>query len=164
MIPKPRGGMLVRPSTKAGIRQDHCALVHRLKNIRQWAARATLPAALLSGVAALSWAQPEVRFSMYPVPGVRFGVSGITTGPDRTLWFTADNSIWRLTLTGVMTEFRLPDDGVFYPMGRGAASITSGPDGALWFTEVTANKIGRITTAHPARSPRGPTAPSGLRN
>jgi virginiamycin B lyase len=84
---------------------------------------------------------------MYPVPGVRFGVSGITTGPDRTLWFTADNSIWRLTLTGVMTEFRLPDDGVFYPMGRGAASITSGPDGALWFTEVTANKIGRITTA-----------------
>jgi virginiamycin B lyase len=29
-----------------------------------------------------------------------------------------------------------------WPLG-----ITAGPDGALWFTEITANKIGRVTTA-----------------
>ena len=29
----------------------------------------------------------------------------------------------------------------------GPVAIVPGPDGALWFTELTANKIGRITTA-----------------
>ena len=40
-----------------------------------------------------------------------------------------------------ITEFSIPTPGSA-PHG-----IATGPDGALWFTEVTANKIGRITTA-----------------
>src|SRR5438477_3598412 len=94
-----------------------------------------------------SIAQPDVTFSVYPVSGNATAIPGITTGSDGALWFTSWNSIWRLTTAGAMTEYRLPDDGVFYPLTRGATHITTGPDGALWFTESIASKIGRITTA-----------------
>jgi virginiamycin B lyase len=71
------------------------------------------------------------------------GPSGITAGPDRALWFTEDtpwsDNIGRITTSGAITEFPLPNPG-------GAHSITVGPDGALWFTE-DADKVGRITTS-----------------
>ncbi|MGC2196746.1 MAG: Ig-like domain repeat protein [Terriglobales bacterium] len=102
---------------------------------------------MLLCVAVFSSAQPDVTFTIYPVPETSGGIPGITPGPDGALWFTTWNSIWRLTTVGVMTEYPLPDDGIFYPHGRGATDITTGPDGALWFTEGAAYKIGRITTA-----------------
>ena len=59
------------------------------------------------------------------------------------LWFTEGqtNKIGRITTSGVITEYPLPD-----PMSIPYA-ITAGPDGALWFTEFGNGKIGRITTA-----------------
>jgi virginiamycin B lyase len=101
---------------------------------------------LLCMTASLS-AQPQVKFSVYPIPGYSGGVTAITKGPDGALWFTTWDSVWRSTTAGVMTEYLLPDDGIFYPQGRGVTTITAGPDGALWFTEGAAYKIGRITTA-----------------
>ena len=89
---------------------------------------------------------PDPNFTVYPIPGARGAVAGITVGPDGALWFTTVNSIWRITTRGVMTQYPLPDDGNFYSGGRFATDITAGPDGALWFTEVNAAKIGRITT------------------
>jgi virginiamycin B lyase len=71
----------------------------------------------------------------------------ITMGPDGALWFTESviGKIARLTKSGVMTEFTLPNpDG--YAFGGYPFGIALGSDGALWFTEVYAHKIGRITT------------------
>jgi virginiamycin B lyase len=63
-------------------------------------------------------------------------------GPDGALWFTehAGDKIGRMTLSGVMTEYKVPTPSS-EPM-----VIEPGPDGALWFTEFNSNKIGRITT------------------
>jgi virginiamycin B lyase len=78
--------------------------------------------------------------SEFPVPTTSSGPFVITTGPDGALWFTeaTGNKIGRITTTGVITEFSIPN--------RGPNSITTGPDGALWFTESGFNQIGRITT------------------
>jgi virginiamycin B lyase len=64
----------------------------------------------------------------------------ITAGPDGNLWFTEGpgNSIGRITTSGVITEFPLPDTTRVF-------DITAGPDGNLWFTEFDSNKIGRMT-------------------
>jgi streptogramin lyase len=64
---------------------------------------------------------------------------GITAGPDGNIWFTeyGNNTLGRITPTGVLTEFPIPKAGS-YP-----TDITSGPDGNLWFTEDY--NIGRIT-------------------
>jgi virginiamycin B lyase len=126
---------------RSGAFTDFCRLIQRA------GAGPLYLAIMLLCVAALSSAQPDVTFTVYPVPETSGGIPGITPGPDGALWFTTWNSIWRLTTAGVMTEYPLPDDGVFYPQGRGATDITTGPDGALWFTEGAAYKIGRITTA-----------------
>jgi virginiamycin B lyase len=66
---------------------------------------------------------------------------GIAAGPDGAIWFTgaASNSIWRLSVDGVQTEFVLPTPNAT-PGG-----LVAGADGAMWFTEPTANQIGRIT-------------------
>ena len=71
--------------------------------------------------------------------------TSITSGPDRSLWFTSlgskDNpgSVDQITTGGKLTLYT----------GRGIdgpAGITVGPDGALWFTNSTGNSVGRITT------------------
>ncbi len=68
---------------------------------------------------------------------------GITSGPDGALWFTeiAGNTIGRITTTGVITEYTLPN------ANSAPKGIASGPDGALWFVEALGNRVGRITTA-----------------
>ncbi len=78
----------------------------------------------------------------------------ITTGPDGALWFTGvPGEVGRITTTGVVTKFAVPD--IPPPAGspKGTAStpatlsaITVGPDGALWFTGVP-GEVGRITTS-----------------
>lgn len=61
-------------------------------------------------------------------------IADIATGPDGNLWFTEQNGIGRLTLSGAVTEFHLD-----VPPGR----IIAGPDGNLWFTDPIG--IGRMT-------------------
>ena len=67
---------------------------------------------------------------------------GIVAGPDGALWFTefVGDRIGRITITGEITEFPLPD-------GSAPEGIAAGPDGVLWFTEGDANRIGRISTS-----------------
>jgi len=62
-------------------------------------------------------------------------------GPDGALWFTeySRNNIGRITTTGVITEFPMPN------VGSEPYGITAGRDGAIWFT--AGGSIGRITTA-----------------
>ncbi len=71
-----------------------------------------------------------------------FGHSDITAGPDGNLWFTENNAnrIGRITPTGAITEFDLPNPT------SAPTHIIAGPDGALWFTELRGSRIGRITT------------------
>jgi virginiamycin B lyase len=112
---------------------------------RPWWRAGCLMISLLA-VAAISVAQPQVTFSVYPTPF--FGAAwGITAGPDGALWFVNGGSVWRMTTTGLMTEYVLPDDGIFYSNGRFTYGIAVGSDGALWFTERLAGKVGRISTA-----------------
>jgi virginiamycin B lyase len=69
--------------------------------------------------------------------------AGVATGADGALWVTDRTSparIQRVTPSGAVTDYPLPDAGAF------PTDIVSGPDGALWFTETRADKIGRITT------------------
>lgn len=74
----------------------------------------------------------------FPVPR---GVSFMALGADGAFWFPMRfSSIGRLTTTGELTEYPLPDNVAPY-------DIVAGPDGALWFTEWEAGTIGRITTA-----------------
>jgi streptogramin lyase len=80
--------------------------------------------------------------------------TAITAGPDGALWFTGlRGDIGRITTTGVVTEFAVPD--ILPPAGSapGTAAtlatltaIAVGPDGALWFTGVP-GEVGRMTTA-----------------
>jgi len=81
-------------------------------------------------------------------------ISAITAGPDGALWFTGvPGAVGRITTSGVVTEFAVPDIPPAAGSPAGAAgtqvtpsAITAGPDGALWFAGVP-GKVGRITTA-----------------
>lgn len=79
-----------------------------------------------------------------PFCGGTYGPNSITSGPDGALWFTAFNTIGRITTSGTSTIY--PVSNLFAPQ-----DITSGPDGALWFTALGAGTnpgyIGRITTS-----------------
>jgi virginiamycin B lyase len=85
----------------------------------------------------------------YPLPESDkvSGFGGITTGPDRALWFTQTSdsddgreAIGRLDPDGGYTRFPLPDDK------PGLGRITLGPDGGLWFTEKALYRIARVST------------------
>ena len=71
---------------------------------------------------------------------MRSGPGGLTAGPDGALWFTAGQSVVRMTTDGQTTEYRWGGRD-----NRGG-SIMAGPDGALWFTNRFARWIGRVTT------------------
>lgn len=79
----------------------------------------------------------------FPIPTETAEPTGITPGPDGSLWFTEFRAgkIGRISTTGETTEYSLPSPGD-HP-----GDIAAGPDGALWFTESGAGAIGRITTA-----------------
>ncbi|MDE2571938.1 MAG: PDZ domain-containing protein [bacterium] len=77
----------------------------------------------------------------YAIPGVLITPTGITSGPNGSLWFTEDdgNSIGQITTGGAFS---------IYPVVTGKAhphDIVVGPDGNLWFAEAWAGDIGRIT-------------------
>lgn len=70
---------------------------------------------------------------------------GIVTGPDGAMWFTESTGIGRLTLSGKLTEYPLPQ-------GNGSGmpyQIAVGPDHNIWFVEYMPEgdgRIGRLTT------------------
>jgi len=87
----------------------------------------------------------------YPLP-FRSGPGQIVPGPDGNLWFTEAGGgvpkIGRITPTGQLTQFRLPN------RHRRLNSIAAGPDGNLWFGQFSTSysrraksSIGRITPA-----------------
>jgi streptogramin lyase len=72
---------------------------------------------------------------------LRRGASdAMTAGPDGNVWFTDSNGIGKITPSGTITQFAIPNANTALP------SITGGPDGALWFVESDLDQIGRITT------------------
>jgi streptogramin lyase len=67
---------------------------------------------------------------------------GICVGPDGNIWFTRASvaqRIGRITLSGAITEFVVPREGIRL------TDITAGPDGNLWFTGRPEPVIGRVT-------------------
>jgi virginiamycin B lyase len=93
--------------------------------------------------------------------GILPGPVGITSGPDRALWFTEywANNIGRITPAGKLSLYPVPTAFC------GANYIAAGPDGALWFTELAGGKIGRITTAGVVTEyaiPTGQSSPGGI--
>jgi virginiamycin B lyase len=78
---------------------------------------------------------PTGQFTGYPVAG-----SSVTTGSDGNLWVVNASAIERVTPTGQVTTFSLPQC-------CGENSSTLGPDGNIWFTESlsTGGALGRIT-------------------
>ena len=69
-------------------------------------------------------------------------VQSMTVGPDGNLWgaYNQGNAIWRMTLTGEFTEFKVPTAKAW------PRDITVGPDGNIWFSELSGNKIAKVTT------------------
>src|SRR6266704_3248674 len=71
---------------------------------------------------------------------------GIVTGPDGAIWFTENLGIGRMTTSGKLTEFHLPD-------GNGSGmpyQIAVGPDRNIWFVEYMPEgdgRVGRLTTS-----------------
>jgi streptogramin lyase len=83
-------------------------------------------------------------------PGVPEYPGPITAGPDGALWFTEVGGIGRITTSGAIQQFAIPQVGNY-----GVTTITAGPDGAVWFAysndlESTVG-IGRITTTGSVR-------------
>ena len=76
--------------------------------------------------------------------GVDLGVGtapvGIIEGPDGNLWVAESNGIARVTPTGVVAQFALPD-------GVGALRIVDGTGDDLWFVEEQGGRAGRIDTS-----------------
>ena len=91
-------------------------------------------------------------FSAVPAP--------IIVGPDGALWLgdPENDSIWRLTLSGVFTEFSVAPARPY--------TLCSGPDGNLWFGEFLPTRgIRRMTTTGVVTAfviPQGPTTNVGI--
>jgi virginiamycin B lyase len=81
------------------------------------------------------------KFTEFTIPTSASHPYGITTGPDKNLWFTEQtgNKVGRVTTTGTFTEFPVPT------AGGSPAGIVTGSDGNLWFAEAATSKIGRMT-------------------
>jgi streptogramin lyase len=80
------------------------------------------------------------HFQQYLLPHEFGPAEGLIAGPDGNLWFIRGEAIGRISPTGAVQEFPLPDA---IPSG----SLTVGPDGDLWFGIRENGSIGRITSA-----------------
>ena len=85
---------------------------------------------------------PEGAITEFDLPGITGLVTHIAAGPDGNIWFTAVNKVGRISTSGQIAEFPLPQ---YYMPIR----IAAGPDGNVWFTEETpgGSAIGRVTPA-----------------
>ncbi|MFL6304497.1 MAG: hypothetical protein ACJ72H_13245 [Candidatus Sulfotelmatobacter sp.] len=105
---------------------------------------------LLLCVAIQCWSQAPDQIQEFEV-GFPFD---ITAGPDGAMWFTNQRNIGRITSSGMVNFYPLPDQS------KSSIRIAAGSDGALWFTESYPDAIGRITTSgsiteYPLPNPSG---------
>jgi virginiamycin B lyase len=83
-----------------------------------------------------------------PLPAAAGEPRGIVSGPDGAMWFTESAGIGRLTTSGILTEFSLPQ-------GNGSGSpyqIAVGADRNVWFIEYLSSGPGRIGRLTPSGS------------
>lgn len=80
------------------------------------------------------------HFTEHPVPVSGSGaITGMTIGPDRHIWFAANEESEIGTIAGgKLVEYATG------PLTRGMWGIALGSDNALWFTELDQNRIGRF--------------------
>jgi virginiamycin B lyase len=76
----------------------------------------------------------------YPLPNPNSDPLYMATGPDKNVWFTEYNAarIGKITPTGVVTEYGIPNQFTGYDIAAGATNT-------LWFTENN-NTTSKITT------------------
>ncbi len=101
----------------------------------------------------------------YPLPETS-NPEDIIEGPEGDLWFTdstglygVDNSITKMTPSGVLTEYYVPGE---YDRLR---DIAEGPEGDLWFTEENFDKIAKMSPAGIVTEyslPAGTSSPWGI--
>lgn len=67
---------------------------------------------------------------------------GFTIGPDGNVWLTQSRWVSRLTASGEITFFPLPDEQVGQHFTQAAGPIVTGADGNLWFSGYRAVSVG----------------------
>jgi len=110
----------------------------------------TIPEAMTAAPDGLWFTQPGVArigrltataaYTSFPVSDVPGDQNGIAAGSDGALWFSQTSRIARITTSGDVRTFPLPN-------GIRPGRIVAGPDSALWFLETNRPAIGRITTS-----------------
>jgi streptogramin lyase len=88
------------------------------------------------GAMSTSGVGTEYRMNLYS-SSLPYSYS-ILPGPDGNVWFADADGLARITPSGVVTVFTMPD-GLYAP-----DYLTIGPDGYIWFTDEKANRIGRM--------------------
>ena len=74
------------------------------------------------------------------------GAYAISAGPDGALWFALDgtNQLGRITTTGTVSEFSLPDPSATDGPTITPGALTSGPDHKLWFVDAYTPQVGNV--------------------
>jgi len=100
----------------------------------------------------------EAKF--YPVgndPSLPLG--DIVAGPDRNLWFSSNEGLWRMfPANGGIVQVQLPP-------GSHPFNLVAGPDGNIWFTDTGLNAIARMSVSGSVREfnlPRRNAQPFGV--
>ncbi len=78
----------------------------------------------------------------FPIPAAGASPINIAVGPDRNIWFTKGASLFRVTVTGKITEFPVGEGA--RAVGLSAGSDRQPPDrltNRLWFTDPVGNRI-----------------------
>jgi len=76
----------------------------------------------------------------FPVENETGCLANPIAGPDGNIWFSGESSyIAKMTLTGQVTKYNIPDNGVGF-------GLHLGDDGNIWFADYDQNRIGKITT------------------
>jgi virginiamycin B lyase len=93
----------------------------------------------------------NLRITEYPVSALASlqDLQGLAAGPDGAVWFskTTSNSIGRITIDGVVTEYPLPS-AICGASRCQPNQLTVGADGALWFSG--SHSIGRVAITGPS--------------
>lgn len=124
-------------------------------------------------LASVTLCSAQVTFTVFPGPPIP-SVAYLVAGPDGNLWLTREsptysgsscNTICKMTLDGVITEYDLPNVGIYGPWGSGGP-IVVGPDGNLWYSHYFANTIGKVDPSTGSiteyRIPSPYTFPAGI--
>ena len=93
-------------------------------------------------------------FNLYNTSTTNTGPQALTAGPDGNVWYSKQGGIGRMTPSGQMNEYGVPNGG-------DSGGMVQGPDGNLWFTQPLHNRISRVTTSAEFEEFTIPTADSG---